>query len=502
MTEPFLDFLKKNEISEKPKLCRFLKAFYSEHYPNGKITKSTRSKRELLRAAFGKTQADAENFIKLAKEEFEKSTSSKLNLETGSYAVFGEMNGASSKYNSLEVMIDGERWFITNTDKNNGSVLNDKRLAPKNIGINLSASYDDFEKLASDIDLTGIDPSICSYIGHLIDSVRELGASEKTGCFSLSSSTVTDCFSYGSEDESNFNGKLVLKLVPDIERINPEDRKIVSKDFGEVLGPLIFLRMFGDAFVQYSESSKPAIVFSESINKALIDYYVNHWKVSSKSMKASSPSGASSFECAFREAELNPGLFSDEEKAFIHKIKSIYDEKSMFLHQKAIIQNWLFPNFPSIEDFLEKEISFSCLKNEKELSEKLSSLADKAVFFQSLYDALKSSAGYFYKYSSKLSPDNIGKNFQLYSDKLRWGIVFYPLYAAAVRSLSSEENNKLLSSVMRKVMKKLKQCYLYVFDDKIEFSMYSAEKSDWKFISKGPSTGQIANSRLKISMVK
>ena len=109
-------------------------------------------------------------------------------------------------------------------------------------------------------------PEIYDGLRDIIDII-ENSDFESSGSFSFND--VDDFFS--SDDD----GKLTFSIENiDLSKILDGDIANIEKDFGEILGPLVFFRLFDDV----------SCVFPESQSEPMVDYYINGNKVSAKQL--------------------------------------------------------------------------------------------------------------------------------------------------------------------------------------------------------------------------
>lgn len=261
---------------------------------------------ELFRV-YMKSDSDTDNkgFLDELCREMSDRTGLDVHVSNYSSKIYGG-NESSGKYPSYEIeVVNGgtkEHFYISN--KNNGtSLFQDKSLVPDNLlPLKSKNTYDNASELKSAVasalkskfsgDKFKGAVSLLIYIMDAVTDRKNLKTSS-----SLFQHSNTDAF---------FEDIQEGKLVCDLENANAESdgEKIsikellkeqskstityIEKDFGEIIGPLIFLTLFDKSSVTYPTLS----------NEAIIDYYIDGHKVSAKQMKGggAAASGVSYFK--------------------------------------------------------------------------------------------------------------------------------------------------------------------------------------------------------------
>lgn len=263
---------------------------------------------ELFRV-YMKSDSDADNkeFLDELCKEMSEKTGIDVHVSNYSSKIYGG-NESSGKYPSYEIeAVNGEtgekeRFYISN--KNNGtSLFQDKSLVPDNLlSLKSKNTYDSAEELKSAVAASlkskfsgdkfkGV-VSLLIYIMNAVTDRKNLKTSS-----SLFQHNNTDAFFEDIQE-----GKLVCELENakaesdgeevSIKELLKEQSKstitYIEKDFGEIIGPLIFLTIFDKSSVTYPTLS----------NEAIIDYYIDGHKVSAKQMKGggAAASGVSYFK--------------------------------------------------------------------------------------------------------------------------------------------------------------------------------------------------------------
>ena len=476
-----------NKASLRQVLKRFLKDKVED------LSTYDRDENELVRAKFGSD----ENMYDLVVQAFKD----RQNVYISDVAeIIGRDKGASSKYRSLTVSIDGEDYYVANisTDK---ALLRSKDLNPSKLGLANKGHniYTSFTQL-KDATIHGLQslkdkhPEIYDGLRDIIDII-ENSDFESSGSFSFND--VNDFFS--SDDD----GKLTFSIENiDLSKILDGDIANIEKDFGEILGPLVFFRLFDDV----------SCVFPESQSEPMVDYYINGNKVSAKQLGGGGrPAGSEIMlraKANLEEIENNvddltasemDAMYDEKEKEFIKKVASTY-ELSIFKQQCALINEFALTD--AIKDLL--GFSIKNLESYKDLVYKLDNKfenEDIEEFFTKFYNLLD------YTSAKTYTPSYIADNYYEYSmtDKTKWGILFYPLYITAINKINEiygsrdDDEEDVISSVIQKSIQ-LKQVYFGIRKNKMKLEVISSGVHSWKVVPGGMSTNNIGNSKLSIEM--
>ena len=175
-----------------------------------------------------------------------------------------------------------------------------------------------------------------------------------------------------------------------------------------------------------------------------------------------------------------------------------YNE-NIYTEKKFIILEFV------LNDDINNHIGFniSTLNNQKDLEKKLDNIlknTDIKKYFDKLYELIK----YTPKKSSSWTPETISKEYFNVNTKLKWGILFYPLYTVAIKKINDTYNNyngqDIISSVIQKVTD-MKQIYLGIRKKEgLKVEIVSSGVSKWILTIGGMSTNNINRSKMAIKL--
>lgn len=488
-----LEYIIESSTNNKASLRHILKKFLKDKVDD--VIIYPRDENELLRAKFGSDE-NAHNLIVKA------FANNKDVVISDDAEIIGRDKGASSKYRSFTISVDGEQYYVANI-MSDSSLLRSKDLNPGKLGLASKGHnvYTSFTELKNAVlsklkNIKDKYPEIYEGIYNIIE-VIETSNYDSSGSFSFND--IEDFFT--SDDD----GKLSFDIDKiDLSKILDGDIANIEKDFGEVLGPLVFLRLFDNVNVVYPTSQ----------GEPMVDYYINGYKVSAKQLGGGGkPSG---FDVMLRaktnleeiEQEVDEltsseekVMYSDKEIEFINKVASTY-ELSIFKQQCKLISEFAMTD--SINDLL--GFSLNTLESYKELADKLDKKLeseDIEEFFNRLYKLTD------YTTYKEYTPEYIADNYYDYimTPMKKWGILFYPLYVNAINKINklygSEDNSSddVISSVIQKSIQ-MKQVYFGIRKKKMKLEVISSGVHSWKVTTGGMSTNNIGNSKLSIEMKK
>lgn len=472
----FLEYiLEGNTNKDKSNLRKqFLNAFKQSNI-NINISFSQRAVNEIFRADLGKSEEQA----RLLLEPICK----KLNLQLGEYAIFGRPV-ASGTFKSFELEFDNIKYYITNTSSIKG-ILHNKDLVPNKILKNLSKTYISFHDLINNINFNKIEnDTIKDVIYNLIDTIDEFKIKEQTNFFNNKKFI-------NSINSEILNEKIVIQnsadLITSLKNIEQSDIQNISKDFGEILQPCIFLKKFDDANVSFPTTS----------NEALVDYYINGIQFSAKSSSGAAPSGASIFKTAYNNITNGMNQYTDSEKQFIFDFYDLYGY-NIFKMQQAMINKFVLNDNNNLKFLL--DIGFNEWNTYTDLANSLDMISDKQAFFTELYNIINYHPEKFKTGSAPYTIENVIKEWNKYTPKLKWGILFYPLYVLSIKNINIKYQN-ILSDVISKTIDMI-QCYFDIKQNVLIMKLFKANKKMWKFTSGGMSTANINNAKLSLKMIK
>ena len=449
-----LQYIVESSSNNKASLRQVLKRFLKDKVED--LSTYDRDENELVRAKFGSD----ENMYDLVVQAFKD----RQNVHISDVAeIIGRDKGASSKYRSLTVSIDGEDYYVANinTDK---ALLRSKDLTPSKLGLANKGNniYTSFTQL-KDSTIHGLQPlkdkhpEIYDGLRDIID-VIENSDFESSGSFSFND--VDDFFS--SDDD----GKLTFSIE------NIDLSKILDGDIANINGNKVSAKQLGGG-------GRPAgseIMLRAKANLEEIENSVDD----------------------LTDSEMD-AMYSEKEKEFIKKVASTY-ELSIFKQQCALINEFALTD--AIKDLL--GFSIKNLESYKDLVYKLDNKfenEDIEEFFTKFYNLLD------YTSAKTYTPSYIADNYYEYSmtDKTKWGILFYPLYITAINKINeiygSRDDNEedVISSVIQKSIQ-LKQVYFGIRKNKMKLEVISSGVHSWKVVPGGMSTNNIGNSKLSIEM--
>ena len=472
----FIEYL--CEGATNPDKAKLRQLFYSV-LKNTSINakKSERAVNEIFRADLGKTEEQARSFL--------QPLCDKIGIKLGDYSIFGRPT-ASGTYQSFEFEYNGKKYYITNTETGKG-LLHNKDLVPNKILTNIADKFDSFDKLVNNINWNKVKHEQIKNVMHnLINSIDEFNVVESSGFFNND-----DFNSILSNKTSPLKGKLVIQnsveLIESLKTIDNADVLNISKDFGEILQPGIFLKKYNSIVVS----------FPVSPNEKLVDYYINGISFSAKSSSGGAPSGADLFVKAMNDMAKFKNKYNPKEIKFIKDFNDIYS-KNIFQAQQIMIQKFLIDEYHDLNMLY--DIGFDSWNTYSDLAKSLDNITDKTTFFTQLYDLLHYHPENFKTGTTPYDVKTIVKNWDKYNDKLKWGILFYPLYIASIKVIN-QKYQTLLTSIISKTMNMI-QCYFDIKSNVMILKLYEAQANNWKFTSGGISTANIGNAKLSIKMLK
>lgn len=431
--------------------------------------------------------------------------------------IIGREKGGSSQYYSYTVEYDGKKYFIANATKNTEKgILHNKDLTPNKILINLSDSKNtfDFDSLLNSV-YNGLDKINDENHKNIVELCKRLIYSlgknkiEKEGSFE--EKNLDDFFNSTKPGQITIdlaNAKDLLNLV------SKPDLKCIEKDFGEILGPFLFFRLFPNC----------KVIYPTAANEALVDYWIDGHKVSAKQLQGGGmPSGSNLMlqsvaslekkaenemdDIKKEKDEMNKqekkAMYTNEEIEFINNVAKSYS-LSTFEQKKFLINHYIIENnkynskLPS-----SLKSSFNTLKKDKTINEQITKLVGPNIkdFFDKLYNAIN----YPTNNVKKKSYWNVERIVQEWNNvNYKEGILFYPLWAVCINELNEiygKDDNDIISSVIQKAID-MKQVYFGIQKNTMKLQVFSSSVSKWSFEIGGISTPNIDNAKLSIHMHK
>lgn len=461
----------------------------------------------------------------------------------------GVTSGTSSYYFSYTICIKNKEtgkdniMFICN--RNSGTeVFASKDLTPsKLLNLKQKNSYENVEDLISDI-TTSIDKRFrgekyTSAVFLIKEIISIISVRSNYNIYGFTSSSVDDFFYNTNKikiliDLINTNIKLNDKSIKKIKELFVNQTKntirCIEKDFGEILGPIIFMTLFKNVTVTFPISS----------NEKLIDYFINGHKVSAKQEGGgSNSSGAGVFNnltpnsvngSKKKQQELmskvtvetnkmkekeEESKYTEVEREFIDSVASTYS-KSCCLQQIELISKFLLYNKklkkkfksykPVINDyvFTDEQIKiFSSITsaNDTKLIDEIVG-DDPKSFFKELFKKIN------YKPSSKtlIKYDQLDKSNW---DKLhnKYGALVYPLFQITVKIINSIYKDEkicgldVITSIINKQID-MKQVYFGIKQNKCCIECIASKAATWCFTTGRLSINKMSNTHLAIQLIK
>lgn len=281
----------------------------------------------------------------------------------------------------------------------------------------------------------------------------------------------------------------------------------IEKDYGEILGGIMFGTLFSAAEILYPVAS----------NEPLVDYYVAGHKVSAKQGSGGGkPAGTHIFAAinALGRDELTD-VYDEAEMSFIDNVASTYKlnvaQQQIALISKFVLRNNELPKIfkgykPVIAEqiFTDEQIRALESINDKYDEETVESIVgdDPQKFFDDMLGAIN------YKPASKMlfKYNNITKE---YWDncKFKYGALIYPLWKVCIDIINSiyGETGVFGKDVISTVINKqidMRQVYLSIKREELHIKCVMAQASKWRVTTGGISAVNITNARLSVMIVK
>ena len=432
-----------------------------------------------------------------------------LNVEISDTSeIVGRSKRGSGTYPSFTIKYNGQEFYVANRTLSNSNLKN-KELTPDKLKLSFENNkYISFDQLFNTVKPALEKIKIKYPNTNIYELIIEIISKIKNGDFNVEGSftekNINDFFNNSNDGKLNFQIDSTI-----FDNVLQGDINCIEKDFGEILGPFVLFRLFKNVELSYPTIS----------NEPLVDYYINGHKISAKQLGGGGdPSGSSIAKMAKRyrdEIQDNPEEITDEtsdlsnkekrvifdkdgEIDFIDNVLSTYNEDT-FTQQKLLISKFV------LNDDINNHIGFniSTLNNQKDLEKKLDNIlknTDIKKYFDKLYELIK----YTPKKSSSWTPETISKEYFNVNTKLKWGILFYPLYTVAIKKINDTYNNyngqDIISSVIQKVTD-MKQIYLGIRKKEgLKVEIVSSGVSKWILTIGGMSTNNINRSKMAIKL--
>lgn len=476
----------------------------------------------------------------------------------GTSNIYGT-NVASSKFYSYKIDVtSGDKqysFYITN--KNNGkSLFSEKTLSPNKL-LNLKSknTFNGVSELKEAV-LSSLNSkfsgdkfkSVILLITSIIDALTN--KRNYTTISDLFKGTTDDFFNsiqkgnvicnVGDADVTLDGNKISVKDL--LKEQSKSTISYLEKDFGEILGPFIFLTLF----------DKSSVTFPTSSNEELIDYYIDGHKVSAKQKGGGAPpSGAS----IFKSIILTPNKLNGSEKTQEEVMTNVSteldkmntkEEDAKYTDAEQFMIDSVCKSFrsPCVQQFVELSYKYVINTNDvvkqlpksrsvftkdmlsnniltKEQSDLYTKIKDKndgdivdkivgnnpLEFFKDLHAKI----GYAFKSTNKDVKVDFNKltleEWNKLTPELKVGALVYPLLVIAVININSIYKNKdicgddCVTSVINKQID-MKQVYLGINQKNADIECVASKGCTWRFKTGGSSVTNISKGKVSVEMIK
>ena len=394
--------------------------------------------------------------------------------------------------------------FVLEESEKEDDGLKFGQLTPSKI-LNLKKlnTYTKFNDLKNDIIESNViqqikenDNNLYNFIEHLIDLVEN---GEVNG---MSFSNIDDFLLNTEQHEYD-------TPLDNFENISINNINKLTSNFGELLTPLLFLRLFTDCQIEFPISS----------SEKLIDFNINLCGVSVKKLgggnRASGKSILDLYNKEIKKLEEKPqtitddttdlnkeeknDIFSESELEFINNVLTTYDLNA-FEQQKRLVYEFLLKDTKnSFKKEFEKTMGFSV----DDFNENVSKKKKESVIniINKIDDKLKnvSVSDYFKSYYNLIEYDpkdlneyvnDIEKNWDSLNVEHKWGKLIRPMYSLCVKNINDIYIDEI-TSVIQKVTN-FKQVYIDLDTKlkKIIFKVISSKNSEWRMSITGFTTNK------------
>ena len=427
--------------------------------------------------------------------------------------VVGRSKGASGTYKSYKITYNDEVYYVANKTQDK-QTLHNKDLSPDKVLVLTESSntFDNRKQLKDAVNrglasLKEKHPEIVKCCDKLIDILDE-GSLKREGSFK--EGTADDFFNTSSEGRIELDLSSIKKYIEPIEN---GDIACIEKDFGEILGPFLFFRLFNDC----------KVVFPTVSNEPLIDYYINGYKVSAKQLGGGGkPAGKDLMLKTVANLKKNvenelDDLKKEKDQMNKKEKKAMYDYKeiefinniaisysmSVFDQKNSLIQKYVVDKYLSNNEAFKKFKNLANEKHSKVDFSKINEILDSIVgdhpkeFFEEVYKAIgyNDTSHLLNKYDwDKINTEN--------QPKLKYGFFIYPLWAICIKEINEEygsENEDVISSIIHKAVD-MKQVYFGIRKNKMILEVVSSGVSKWTFDVGGLSIPNPLNASLSIKL--
>lgn len=451
-------------------------------------------------------------------------------------------SGASAQYHAIKFTIGNKSYYITNKTEvdEKGAHIKHKQLSPKSLKItpdeNGKIGGYTFEELRRNDFKNSLFNGLKNQLGNndvIIQLCQDLYNSIINTENDIINDEINPLKSIEAFNEQNIKTQLKVPIISKIDYYKdyikenkPElvqaDVAKITNDYGEVLGLLLFSRIFPDVVVS----------FPVSANEPLIDYYVGNVAISAKNSKGGGrPSGKEVFLQARRiyESVKEEGtkaiqdLYLPEEIEFFNEVASTY-ELSTFKQQMQLINAFILnsKNYNHYEsEIQEKAKNVTQLFNEYNIDIlkfnrvadfwKVFSEIDLKKFITKLYKILEVGS----KNNQKsFNPEEIINKYKEEPKKIH-GYIFYPLYTFTVARINEKysqykgedlDGTKRTIDIISRIFQRVnfKQAYMTIdlASKMIEVDCYSANAGKWIVTVGSVYVDKMSNSALAIELKK
>lgn len=518
-------------------------------YWNGKHAK------ELFRLYLN-SDSDSDNKKFLNELCYEMSDKTGLDVYVSNYSskIYGGEK-SSGKYPSYEIEVVDEdnnkveKFYISN--KNSGTNLfQEKSLVPDNLlSLKSKDTFDSADELKNAVAASLKSKfsgdkfkNVVSLLIYIMDAITD-----KKNLI-----TTSSLFQHSSSDaffEDVQEGKLICtlentKIKSDGEEVTIKDLlkeqskstiTYIEKDFGEIIGPLIFLTLFDKSVVTYPTLS----------NEVIIDYYIDGHKVSAKQKKGggAAASGASYFKSiTLTDTKVNGSEKSQEQVMTsasneLDKMKpseedSKYTDAELFMiesvcetyklngtrhfaelaYRYAIDPTDVVKHLPKSKSVFTKDMLDGNILSKEQISlftkienNKDNDIVEQIVgnnpseFFLSLFNKI----GYKELKTSSIDFEHLTLwEWKKFGHKV--GALLYPLLVVAVNNINSIYKSEdicgkdCVTSVINKQID-MKQVYFQINQSNVTIDCIASKGSKWKFKTKGYITN-LSNGKVAVKI--
>lgn len=491
--------------------------------------------KELCRGPFGE---DNEEFYNNICRILNRNHISYKIENDGPYSYPGSLkdSGASNEYMAIKVILDnGEYCYITNTSKNKKNInIKSKLLTPDGLGLAPDKNSNTFETYIYENDIDKLLDHINNELDEKLYKYKEIN----TFCKGLLSSiknnkVIGDTAIFDNIDNFNTNNiettikidfnkeldEIVELYKSNTNLITEGDIKRITNDFGEVLGAIIFMKLFKDIPMSFPIGS----------NNPLVDYYIGNIPISAKANTGGGrPAGTKSFIQAYN-------IYKDVQQDGSDQLKELYTEaeRNMFKEvietynmdtqkqQCILIQRMIFnkDNFKYYKKY-NADICNNIIKLFDEYSVNINNftsekdVVNEYIHINNLKDFLTDVSKYTNKKIEVISISDFINNLNDISMRHKYAFLIYMLFQFAVDLINDKyskyectdlDNEKREIDAISRILQRtqFKQAYLNIDmrNKQLVINIHSSSASNWKIISK-LSYNNIYNSKLSIQMKK